>query len=143
LLRPVLRLAHRRFRHSLAEGNRSRFEDTAAGITFWRCKVSDQSFDHFVGIIFAVAFKAKHFAITAMELDDFIVRHTRLAVQAVHVLRNEADQLSFRIEGMNEVVADVRLGIFILLPTIESSLPCSSILDRSPADSASKFRPGF
>jgi len=44
--------------------------------------------DHLVGIIFALAFEAKHFTIAAVKFDNLFVRHTRFAMQTVDVLRD-------------------------------------------------------
>ena len=60
-----------------------------------------------------------------MQLDNFFIRQTRLAVQPVDILCDEADKLALLVQRLNKIVADIGFGVLVLFPAFESRFQAS------------------
>ncbi len=115
--------AHRFLRHRLAEGNRRRFENTAARVAFGRFEAPDQPFDNLVGIELRSHFRQRTLPLLPCSSTIFSSGQSRHAVQAVDVLCDQPDEFSFGIQRVDKIMADVRFGVFVLLPAVEAPFP--------------------
>ena len=107
-----LRALHRFDRHRLAEGNVGRFQKAAAIVAGRRGNLFVPVFVNVGRLIALAAFEASDETIGAVEFDQFLFGSAGELVQAVDILRDQAEQLAALFEFANRLVA--RFGLTVL-----------------------------
>ena len=58
-----------------------------------------------------------------MELHALFIRKPGQVVQPIHILCDKSDELPLRVERLDKVMADIRLGVLVRFVGFQSSLP--------------------